>query len=78
GVLHGLGMPVAVVHGLQDALVPVQAARAMAGALSGAHWLPVAGGGHALPVVHAALLAATIEALATGDRHPTPEPLPAP
>ena len=77
-VLHGLGMPVAVVHGLQDALVPVQAARALTGALSGAQWLPVAGGGHALPVVHAALLAATIEALATAERHPSPEPLPSP
>jgi len=71
-------MPVAVVHGMQDALVPVQAARAMAGALSGARWLPVAGGGHALPVVHAALLAATIEALATAERRPSSEPLPSP
>jgi hypothetical protein len=31
-----------------------------------------------LPVVHAALLAATIEALATAERHPSPEPLPSP
>lgn len=72
--LPGLGMPVVVVHGVQDALVPVQAAQAMADALPGAQWLPLDGDGHALPVVQAVRLAATIGALAVARRSST-EPL---
>lgn len=74
-VLPGLGMPVAVVHGVQDALVPVQASLAMAGALPGAQWLPQEGDGHALPIVQAVRLAATIGALAVA-RRPSTESLP--
>jgi len=55
-----LALPVTVVHGARDALVPAEAARIMCGLLQRATWVPVSDDGHALPFTRAALLAATI------------------
>jgi pimeloyl-[acyl-carrier protein] methyl ester esterase len=60
GRLSALDVPVALVHGERDALVPVAAAHALAAALPRARGLAVAADGHALPVVQAGRLAVTI------------------
>jgi pimeloyl-[acyl-carrier protein] methyl ester esterase len=58
--LATLQVPVTVVHGERDALVPAEAARIMCSLLRHGTWVPVSGGGHALPFTRAELLAATI------------------
>jgi pimeloyl-[acyl-carrier protein] methyl ester esterase len=58
--LATLALPVTVVHGVRDALVPAEAARIMCGLLQRATWVPVSDDGHALPFTRAPLLAATI------------------
>jgi pimeloyl-[acyl-carrier protein] methyl ester esterase len=75
GRLVALHAPVAVVHGELDALVPAEAARALCGMLPAARWMPVPGGGHALPVVHPGLLADTIASLAGTASGPGPDAL---
>jgi pimeloyl-[acyl-carrier protein] methyl ester esterase len=58
--LAGLDMPVTIVHGDCDALVPAEAARIMCGLLHRGTRMPVPGAGHALPFTHAGLLATAI------------------
>ncbi len=58
--LATIELPVTVLHGEHDALVPAAAARIMAGLLPRAASMSVAGAGHALPITHAVQLAATI------------------
>jgi pimeloyl-[acyl-carrier protein] methyl ester esterase len=62
--LAAIDLPVAVVHGERDALVPAEAARRMAGMLPQARWLPLSAEGHALPITRAGPLAATIASVA--------------
>ncbi len=73
GRVSALDMPVAVVHGERDALVPAAAAHALADALPHACRLAVAADGHALPVVQAGRLAATIASMACAARHCLPD-----
>ena len=70
--LSALDVPVTVIHGERDALVPAAAAHALAGALPHARWLSFAEDGHALPVVQAGRLAATIMQVASAAAHPLP------
>lgn len=49
-VLRSLKVPVAIVHGQADALIPVERAREMKGAVPSAHYLELAGAGH-MPMV---------------------------
>jgi pimeloyl-ACP methyl ester carboxylesterase len=53
----GLELPILVVHGDDDRLVPVEAARTLVRNNPRAELLEVAGGSHMLPITHAALLA---------------------
>jgi pimeloyl-ACP methyl ester carboxylesterase len=53
----GLALPILVIHGDDDRLVPVAVGRALADNNSRAELVEVAGGSHMLPVTHAALLA---------------------
>ena len=73
GRLCALDVPVALVHGERDALVPAAAAHALAAALPRARGLAVAADGHALPVVQAGRLAATIGQMVGASRHALPE-----
>ncbi len=62
--LATIDLPVTVLHGECDGLVPAAAAHMLSVMLPRAAWIPVAGAGHGLPVTHAALLAATIARMA--------------
>jgi pimeloyl-[acyl-carrier protein] methyl ester esterase len=73
GRLSALDIPVALVHGERDALVPAAAAHALAAALPRARVLAVASDGHALPVVQADRLAATIAEMGGASRRSQPE-----
>ena len=53
----GLELPILVLHGDDDRLVPVAVGRTLANNNSRAELVEVAGGSHMLPVTHAALLA---------------------
>jgi 3-oxoadipate enol-lactonase len=59
-LLASLDLPVCIVHGTDDALIPVDRAREMKTALPSAHYLELAGVGH-MPMLEAP--AATAEAL---------------
>ena len=53
----GLALPILIVHGDQDQLVPIAIGRTLARNNPGAELVEVAGGSHMLPLTHAALLA---------------------
>jgi non-heme chloroperoxidase len=53
----GLELPILVIHGDDDRLVPIAVGRTLANNNSRAELVEVAGGSHMLPVTHAALLA---------------------
>lgn len=53
----GLALPILVIHGDDDRLVPIAVGRTLAGNRPGAELLEVAGGSHMLPITHAQLLA---------------------
>ena len=53
----GLELPILVIHGDDDHLVPIEVGRTLARNNSGAEILEVPGGSHMLPITHAALLA---------------------
>lgn len=53
----GLDLPILVIHGDDDRLVPIGVGRALASNNSHAELVEVAGGSHMLPVTHAELLA---------------------
>lgn len=71
GLLPGIDLPVTVVHGERDALVPADAARMMVDLLPRATGSTVPGAGHALPVTCAAQFAATIARAAGSPIHAT-------
>jgi 3-oxoadipate enol-lactonase len=48
--LGSIAVPTLVLHGDDDAIAPVDSARAMAGAIPGAHFASIPGGGHLTPL----------------------------
>ena len=52
----GLELPILVIHGDDDQLVPIEVGRNLAHNNSAAELLEVSGGSHMLPITHAALL----------------------
>jgi pimeloyl-ACP methyl ester carboxylesterase len=53
----GIALPILVIHGDLDRLVPIEIGRRLARNNPGAELLEIAGGSHMLPLTHAALLA---------------------
>jgi pimeloyl-ACP methyl ester carboxylesterase len=58
----GIALPVVVVHGDDDRLVPVEVGRELARRAPNARLVLVPGGSHMLPITHAELLAEEITA----------------
>jgi pimeloyl-ACP methyl ester carboxylesterase len=73
----GLALPILVIHGDDDRMVPVEIGRALARNNPNAELLEIAGGSHVLPVTHAALLADRIAGFSAPPREPPAAP-PAP
>jgi pimeloyl-ACP methyl ester carboxylesterase len=69
----GLALPILVVHGDDDRLVPIDVGRALAREAPGAALAEVPGGSHMLPVTEAQLLADRIASFSA----PPPPPVPA-
>ncbi len=53
----GLALPILILHGDQDRLVPIAVGRTLANNNPNAELVEIAGGSHMLPITHAALLA---------------------
>ncbi len=71
----GLALPILVIHGDDDQLVPIEVGRALAQNGANAQLVEVAGGSHMLPVTHPALVAERIVAFSEPPAPPvTPEP----
>jgi len=66
----GLALPILVIHGDDDRLVPIEVGRSLARNNGRAELVEVAGGSHMLPVTHAALLA---DRIASFSAPPSPE-----
>jgi pimeloyl-ACP methyl ester carboxylesterase len=50
GVLRALRVPISIIHGTEDQLIPVDRALQLAESLPGAEWAPIPGAGHATPL----------------------------
>lgn len=48
--LEGLALPVEILHGVHDQVIPVEAGQTLADHIPGAAWHPLGGVGHALPM----------------------------
>jgi non-heme chloroperoxidase len=68
----GLELPILVVHGDDDRLVPVEVARTLARNNSHAELVEIPGGSHMLPITHAALLADRIASFGAPPAPATP------
>lgn len=73
----GLALPILVIHGDDDRMVPVEVGRALVRNNPNAELLEIAGGSHVLPVTHAALLADRIAGFSAPPRDESTAP-PAP
>ena len=62
----GLALPILVIHGDDDRLVPIEIGRELERRAPNAELVVVPGGSHALPVTHPELLADEIAAWASG------------
>ncbi len=58
--LGGLGLPVCIIHGAADVLMPIEGARAMAAAIPGARFVAIDGVGHVPPMERPAETAAAM------------------
>ncbi len=73
---QGLSLPILVIYGDQDLLVPIEVGRELAARAERAELLEVPGGSHMLPVTHAELLAERIAAFSAPAAPPSPSPAP--
>lgn len=62
-LLDSLGLPILIAHGVEDQLVPIERARALAEELSGAKLVSVERAGHVLPLEAPGILSAALGAL---------------